>query len=53
MADSEVGRVIEEINLVDDNEIECVADVVTLDALEMMDVSSQDDIVDITPPPEV
>jgi len=49
-------RVIEEINLDDDNEIEieCLPDIVTLDEnAEMMDASSQDDIVDITPPPEV
>lgn len=40
----------------DDNEIEieCLPDIVTLDEnAEMMDASSQDDIVDITPPPEV
>lgn len=61
MAESE-GRVIEEINLTDDdqNEVECLEDLVTLDGTDcthddMMDSShgSQDDIVDITPPPEV
>ena len=63
MAESE-GRVIEEINLDDDqeddqNEVECIEDVVTLDEAQddhdMLDASqeSQDDIVDITPPPEV
>lgn len=58
MAESE-GRVIEEINLTDDdqNEVECLEDLVTLDCPndDMMDSSqeSQDDIVDITPPPEV
>lgn len=58
MADSE-GRIIEEINLADDdqNEVECLEDLVTLDGThdDMMDSSqeSQDDIVDITPPPEV
>lgn len=58
MAESE-GRVIEEINLADDdqNEVECLEDLVTLDCPhdDMMDSSqeSQDDIVDITPPPEV
>jgi hypothetical protein len=52
-------RVIEEINLDDDNEVEveveCLADVVNLtdENNDMMDVSSQDDIVDITPPPAV
>merc|ERR1712137_886764 len=52
MADSE-RRIIEEIHLDDDNEVECLEDLMTLDENEMMDVSSQDDIVDITPPPEV
>lgn len=52
MADSE-GRIIEEIHLDDDNEVECIEDLMTLDENEMMDASSQDDIVDITPPPEV
>lgn len=52
MADSD-GRIIEEIHLDDDNEVECLEDLMTLDANEMMDASSQDDIVDITPPPEV
>jgi len=62
MAESD-GRIIEEINLADDdqNEVECLEDVVTLDGTDctheddMMDSShgSQDDIVDITPPPEV
>lgn len=58
MAESE-GRVIEEINLADDdqNEVECLEDLVMLDGNrdDMMDSSqeSQDDIVDITPPPEV
>lgn len=58
MAESD-GRVIEEINLADDdqNEVECIEDLVTLDeaADDLMDSSqeSQDDIVDITPPPEV
>jgi hypothetical protein len=64
MAESE-GRFIEEINLADDdvNEVECLEDLVTLDGTDctecthddMMDSShgSQDDIVDITPPPEV
>ena len=56
MAESE-GRVIEEINLADDdqNEVECLEDLVTLEHDDMMDSSqeSQDDIVDITPPPDV
>ena len=52
MADSD-GSVIEEINLDDDNEVECLGDVVTLDENEIMDTFSPDDIVDITPPPEV
>lgn len=52
MADSE-RRIIEEIHLDDDNEVECLEDLMTLDENEMMEVSSQDDIVDITPPPEV
>ena len=52
MADSE-GRIIEEIHLDDDNEVECLEDLMTLDENEIMDASSQDDIVDITPPPEV
>ena len=53
MADSADGRIIEEIHLDDDNEVECLEDLMTLDANEIMDASSQDDIVDITPPPEV
>lgn len=63
MAESE-GRVIEEINLAeeDDQEVECLdyiqeqQDCVTvLDETEFMDSSqeSQDEIVDVTPPPEM
>ena len=61
MAESD-GRFIVEINLADDdqNEVECLEDLVTLDCTDgthddMMDSShgSQDDIIDITPPPEV
>ena len=66
MAESE-GRVIEEINLEDevleDDDVECLdlevseepECVTVLDGTDCMDSSqeSQDDIVDITPPPEM
>lgn len=66
------SRVIEEINLAEDDEVECLEDVMTLDMTEENDMVVPDDeahqdvnddeedddepdqdIVDITPPPEV
>ena len=67
MAESEPGsRVIEEINLAEDDEVECIEDCIALDVTEDNEMVVDDeeeenhendepdqDIVDITPPPEV
>lgn len=58
------GRIIEEINLAEEDEVECLEDVMTLDASEgdvvmgeeevvAEEEHDQDEIVDITPPPEM
>lgn len=58
------GRIIEEINLAEEDEVECLEDVMTLDVSEgdvvmgeeevvAEEEHDQDEIVDITPPPEI
>lgn len=58
------GRIIEEINLAEEDEVECLEDVMTLDVSEgdvvmgeeevvAEEEHDQDEIVDITPPPEM